>query len=423
MYNPSRKTKTAFPGHDIELSKQWLREELKFRASHEILSSSTTDHFPGLVQKALETDTGAEDKVPHVGVIFRASREDASKEIKEIKEASKESKESKESSRELNRNAIFSVCITPGRDIHASIRVNGTSSAYNGTSSASGTSSAYNGTSSASGEGNFVFAGILDRFSETGHDLKDVTSTMPLFYEAWTLFRNESHSKSQNRTVSCPYERRQRVALNEDGALQHLDIYTQVMTLTSPLEPANSSHVRVQQTQVVHRGRVIHETVTMNNRKNGVPSLFTITTNVVPAGMEDIMVQNRSHPNQDLARAVSDGDMLESVTLLGFEHPLVVYNTVRNVSFKVDFAWRALNGLKEFAKHCKDIEGKNAGNKEAPGNTEAGRFAQSCVQRLKRDMDGMNHLKYLLQLPLTKVVLLPGEDTDLVAVVSHSVLP
>jgi hypothetical protein len=391
MYNQSRKTKTAFPGHDIELSKQWLREELKFRASHEILSSSSTDHFPGLVQKALETDTGAEDKVPHVGVIFRASREDASKEAN--KEINKEA--NKEINKELNKNAMFSVCITPGRDIHASIRVNGTSLAHH------------------SSESSFVFAGILDRFSETGHDLKDVTSSMPLFYEAWTLFRDES----QNRTVSCPYERRQRVALNEDGALQHLDIYTHVMTITNPLEPANSSHVRVQQTQVLHRGRVIHETVTMNNRKNGVPSLFTITTNVVPAGMEDILANPRSHPNQDLARAVSDGDMLESVTLLGFEHPLVVYNTVRNVSFKIDFAWRALNGLKEFARHSNDK------GKEAESNTEAGRYAQSCVQRLKRDMDGMNHLKYLLQLPLTKVVLLPGENTDLVAVVSHSVLP
>jgi len=367
MYkNQQRKTRSFFQGHDIDLSKQWLREEVKFRASHEIMSSSNTDHFPGFVQKALETDTGCDDKVPHIGIIRNGRPGGAG-----------------------DGTEIYSVCITPNRDIHSSIRVNGSSNPSN-----------LNGN-----ESNFIFANILDRFSETGHELKDVTSNIPHFYEAWCLFKDNSSDKF--KSVSCPYEKRQRFTLNEDKALRYVDIFTHVMTIGNKSEPTNTNYVRIQKTHVVYNNRVIHETVTINNRKENVPNLFTITTNLVPTSIQDM---DKSSSNTDLMQSVIDGDMVESVTMMGFERPLVVYNTVKNVSLKMDFAWRALNGLREFIR-------------SSGSNQEVSAYVKSCVQELKKDMDNMNHIKYILQLPLTKVILIPGENTDILAVVSHSVLP
>lgn len=368
MYKNPRKSRTLFQGHDIDLSKQWLREEVKFRASHEMMSSSNTDHFPGFVQKALDTDTGSEDKVPHIGIISN----------------SRPSKGGAEDGME-----VYSVCITPNRDIHSSIRVNGSSNSSN-----------LNGEQS-----NFIFANILDRFSETGHELKDVTSNIPHFYDAWCLFKDNSSDKF--KSVSCPYEKRQRFTLNEDKALRYVDIFTHVMTIGNKSEPTNTNYVRIQKTHVVYNNRVIHETVTINNRKDNVPNQFTVTTNLVPTSMQDM---DQKIPNNDLLQSVADGDMVESVTMMGFERPLVVYNTVKNVSLKMDFAWRALNGLREFVR-------------SSSSNGEVSTYVKSCIQELKKDMDNMNHIKYIIQLPLTKVILIPGDNTDILAVVSHSVLP
>eukprot|EP00960_Hanusia_phi_P062623 765215-Hanusia_phi.AAC.2 len=341
------------PGHNIALSKEWVSHENKYHMSNGMLNSGNKKQLG----RALSHDLHMSESRAPVSVPYMVALDS------------------------IPNESTYSVCITKGSGLKSSVRVTG--SIKNSTVPASG----------------LYCKSILDRFGESGVDLRSATDGIAGFHECWEAVKESCNDKNKilaHNQVAAE----QVLTLGEDKHVKQVVIHTNSYMVGQ--DDLSFGSVQVKKLNVFVGNNLVHETVFFQHRQEspGSPAAnYTITTNVVKGNTSEVMVDTQ---NKELARVLSNGDMVRSSILVGLPFHLQSYNVINYNS----------DGYSTLASDLKL-------------NCKAGRGEQleTCLQELKGDIDNMTNMRVILDNALTKAFLIQGDEHDLFKLDSVVVLP
>lgn len=353
MQNKKNSLLKRMPGHDIALSKEWVSLENKYHMSTGLMNSGNKRQLGRLISQDLSSPEGP----PCSSLAYMLACPS------------------------VGNEETYSVCITQGSSLKNSIRVTG--SIKNSTVPQS----------------SIYCKSILDRFSESGHDLRTVTQNIPGFSTCWDEVKDSCNDKNKILT-SNNVSAEQTISLGEDRHVKQVVVATNTYNVGG--DDVSLGVTVVKKINVFMNNNLLHETLFLQRKldDSGKNVLnFTITTNLVKSDTKEVMGSTK---NKDLARVLSNGDMLRSSLIVGLPYPLISYNVIDH----------GHDGISTMASTLK------ANLKLSPNER-----MESCLQELKRDSDNMTNMRLILDNALTKIFLIQGDAYDILKLDSVAVLP
>lgn len=343
------------PGHNIALSKEWVSHENKYHMSHGIMNAGNKKQIGRMISQDLNAaDTRALTTLPYMVPINHVGNEE-----------------------------VYSICITQGSSLKGSIRVNGSIK----NSSIPMTS--------------IYCKSVLDRFGESGHDLRSATEGIVGFYDCWDSVKDSCDDKN-NLVVNKNLASEKTITLGEDKCVKQVLIRTNTYMVGKDDHTLGS--IRVKKMNVFMNNNLIHETLfiqkRMDDEQKKINQSYTITTNLVKANTSDVIASSK---NKDLARVLTNGDMIRGSMIIGLPYNILSYGVI-------DYNQDAINTMASDIKLNAKVNGPNE-------------RLEACVEALKSDVDNMAHMRVILDNALTKMYLIQGDKHDLFKIDSVVVLP